>query len=56
MAQLLQLGKFDGTDFQYDNTFLTFITPKYPIKEFRVPNLGIFVFLQNFTIRQTREC
>ena len=29
---------------------------KYPNKAFLVPNLGIFVFCQNFAIRQVRGC
>ena len=32
------------------------LTQKYPTKELLVPNLGIFAFLQNFTVIQIRGC
>ena len=44
LHQILQLGKFEGCDFKYDNSFLKLQPKKYPNKASFVPNLGIFVF------------
>ena len=44
----MQIGKFDGADFKYDNS----LAPKYPNKTLLVANLGIFIISQHFEIRQ----
>ena len=41
-----------GADFKYDNNFFKIIAQKYLNKAFLVPDLDIFVFSQNFAIRQ----
>ena len=43
LHKILQLHKFEGVDFQYDNSFFKILPQKYPNKAFLVPNLGIFV-------------
>ena len=62
----LQLDKFKGADFKYDNSFFLISSPKiskysifgqkYPNKALLVPNLSIFVSSQNFAITQIRRC
>ena len=39
-----------GVDFQCKNSFFKILAQKYPNKAFLVPNLGFFVFSQNFAI------
>ena len=51
LRKILQLDKFEGADFKYDNSFFKILALKYPNKTFLVPNVGIFVFSQNFAIR-----
>ena len=36
--KILQLDKFEGTDFKYDNIFFLIIAQKHPNKAFLVPN------------------
>ena len=36
--------------------FLFILAQKYPDKTFLVPNLGIFIFLRKFAVRQIRGC
>ena len=50
--KMFQLDKFEVANFKYDNRFLKILALKYPYKGFLVPNLGIFIFSQNFAIRQ----
>ena len=52
--KILQLHKFQGVDFKYDNIVFKFQPKKYPNKEFLVPNLGIFSSAPKCVIRQTR--
>ena len=47
---ILLFNKFQGVDFKYDNSFFKILALKNPNKAFLVPNFGIFIFLQNFTI------
>ena len=47
-TKFTKLDKFQGADFKCDKI----LSQKYPNKAFLVPNLGIFVFLQSFAIRQ----
>ena len=52
--KILQLGKFEGAHFKYDNSIFeilpqkysnkAFLVKKHPNKAYLVPNLGIFVF------------
>ena len=51
-SKTLQLGKFEGADFKFDNLVFKFQPPKYINQTFLVPNLGIFVFSWNFANRQ----
>ena len=63
---ILELDKFKGVDFKYDNSFFKISSPKiskcgifgqkYSNKALLVPNLSIFVSSQNFAIRQIRRC
>ena len=52
LHKILELGKLEGTDFKYVNSFFKILAQKYPNKAFLVPNLVIFLFLRNFAIRQ----
>ena len=55
--QNLHLGKFDGADFKYNNSFLkTSLAQKYLTKVFLVTNLGIFFISKIFAIRQIQGC
>ena len=47
-----QLDKFEGGDFKYYNICFKILVKNYTKKAFLVPDLGIFVFSQNFVIRQ----
>ena len=51
IGEILQLEKFEGTDFKYVKIIFV---QEYPKKAFLVPNLSIFVILLNFTIAQIR--
>ena len=51
-CKILELDKFEGGDLNYDNSFLKFYLKITQKNAFLVPNLGIFVFSQNFSIRQ----
>ena len=42
-AKILQIDKFEGADFRYDNSFLKILAQKYQNKAFLVPNLAIFI-------------
>ena len=42
--EILQIDKFEGDDFKYDNGFSKNLAQKAPNKAFLVPNLGIFIF------------
>ena len=54
---ILQLDKFKGADFKYDNSFFKkILAQKHSNKVFLVPNLGVFVSSQNFTIALNRSC
>ena len=44
----LQLGKFEGVDLKYGNSFFQIAAHKYPNKAFLVRNLRIFIFAPNF--------
>ena len=48
----LQLNKFEGADFKYDNSFFLILPPKYANIAFLVPNLGIFVFHKNWQLEK----
>ena len=37
------MDKFEGGDFQYDNSFLKTLAQKYRSKAFLAPNLAIFI-------------
>ena len=52
----MQIDKFEGADFKYDNSYLKILARKYTNKAFLVPNLGIFIFWWNFVIRQIWRC
>ena len=41
-----------SADFKYDNSFLEFLPKNTQISHLLVPNLGIFIFSQDFTIRR----
>ena len=56
LYKILQLDKLEGADFKYDNSFFKILAQKYQNKAFLVPNLGVFVFPQNFAIRQIQGC
>ena len=53
---ILQLEKFEGANFKYHNSIFKVLVQKYQNKMFLAPNLGIFFFSRNFTIRQFRAC
>ena len=55
---MLMFDKFEGTDFKYDNKFLKFLPKNTQIwnKTFLIPNLDIFVFLQDFANWQIWVC
>ena len=44
----MQIDKFKGADFKYDNSFLKILAQNYPNKTFLVPNLAIFIISRNF--------
>ena len=46
--KILQIDKFKGADFKYDNSFLKILAQNYPRKTFLVPNLAIFIISRNF--------
>ena len=50
--EILQLEKFEGADFEYGKSFFKLLIQKYSNKAFLIPNLSVFVFSQNFAIRQ----
>ena len=50
LHEIWQLGKVDGVDFKYDNSFVKIPTQKYPSKAFLVPKLGIFTLKRNLAI------
>ena len=54
LYQTLQLNKFEGVDFKYDNAFFNIPAPKYPNKVFLVPNFDIFIPTRKFAIIQIR--
>ena len=45
-----------GCCFHISQLVFKILAPKYPIKASLVPSLGIFVFSENFEIRQIRGC
>ena len=59
--EVLQIDKFDGPDFKYENIVFKLLSQKYPNKTFFVQiypnkaflftNLGNFVFPPNFAVR-----
>ena len=52
----MELDKFEDADIKNKTLlFSNFSQKKYPNHAFLVPNLGIFVFPQNFVIRQIWE-
>ena len=55
-CKILQFDKFEGADFKYGNIYFQSLPQKYPNKAFLVANLGIFVFLEKFGIRQMLGC
>ena len=52
--EILKIGKFEGANLKSGNSFFKILAQNYPNKVFLVPNFGVFVFLQNFAIRQIR--
>ena len=54
-AKILQIDKFEGADFRYDNSFLKILAQKYQNKAFLVPNLAIFIISWNVVIRDQVE-
>ena len=59
LCKILQIYKFEGADFKYDNSLFLILALKYPNKAFLIkntqqgifsPNLCIFVFSQNLQI------
>ena len=42
-CKILQLGKFKGVYFKYDNSFFKILTKKIPNEKFLVANFGIFI-------------
>ena len=53
--KILKLGKIEGPDFKFDNSFLKFLPKNTQIKHFFVPNLAIFFFFsQDVAVRQIR--
>ena len=52
----MQLDKHEVADFKYDNSFLKISAQKYLSKVFLIPNLGIYIISQNFTMRQIWGC
>ena len=56
LRKILQLRKFDGADFKYDNIFAKITAHKYTNHTFLVSNLDIFVFFVKFAIRQISGC
>ena len=53
-CEILQLVKFKGADFKYDNSFFQILAQKYLNKAFLVLSLISFVSLRNFAISQIR--
>ena len=54
LHKILELDKFEGADFKYDNNFFQITAQKYPNKAFLVRNSQIFIFAPNFATRQIR--
>ena len=53
LHETLQQGKFEGADFKYDNVFSKLVPKKLKLGFFfLIPNLGILIFAQNFSITQ----
>ena len=52
----LELDKFEGADFKYDNRFFKTVAQKYPQEAFLVQNLGIFIISRNLATRQIQGC
>ena len=49
---ILQLDKFEGADFKYDNIFFQIPAQKYPNHTFLIPNLDSFIFLSNLQLEK----
>ena len=54
LHEIFQLDKFKGIDFKYNNIIFQIPSENYPDQALLVPNLCIFIFTRNFTIRQIR--
>ena len=48
--QTLQLDKFEGADFKYDNSFFKILAQKYPHETFLVLILGILIISRNLQL------
>ena len=42
----MQIDKFEGADFKYDNSVFKILAHNYQNRAFLVPNLGIFIISQ----------
>ena len=51
MSSKLIFGKFEGAGFRNKNGFYEILVQKYANKVFLVPNLGIFILVQNVTVK-----
>ena len=52
MSSKLIFEKFEGAGLKYGNSFYEIPAQKYANKSFLVQNLGIFIPVQNFTVKQ----
>ena len=50
--KILLLGKSEGADLKYGNSFFKIPVQKYPNQAFLVSNLRIYIFAPNFATRQ----
>ena len=54
LHEIFQLDKLKDINFKYNNIIFQIPSEKHPDQAFLVPNLCIFFFTPNFTIRKIR--